>query len=97
MVFESECLERFHQPGIPRAVLGTEPGESCPEVTRGGDGRAAEQPARQDAVGGYADAELGEQRKDPRLGAATDERVLDLQIDDGMHRVSATNGVRPYF
>ena len=38
-----------------------------------------------------------EQREDARLGSTTDERVLDLQIADWMHRVRAADGFRADF
>ena len=58
--------------------------------------RAAQQAARQHAVGGHADAELGKAREDLRLGSTTDERILDLQVGDRMHGVRAFDGVDPH-
>ena len=52
----------------------------------------ADQPARQHAIGGDADAELAAGRQDVALDAARDQRVLDLQIGDRMHRVRAADG-----
>src|SRR4030095_2527590 len=47
----------------------------------------ADQSARQDAVGSDCYAELAAGRQNLRLDAARDQRVLDLQIDDRVHRV----------
>jgi hypothetical protein len=41
---------------------------------------SADQPARQHAIGGDADAELPASRQDLVLDAARDQRVFDLQI-----------------
>jgi hypothetical protein len=47
-----------------------------------------EQPARQHAVGGDADAELAARGQDRRLDAAREQRVLDLQVADRANRRS---------
>ena len=54
---------------------------------------AGEETAREHAVGGRRDAELGERGEDRRLGAAADERVLDLQIADRVHLRGAADGL----
>ena len=48
-----------------------------------------EEAAGEDAVGGDADPELAAGGQDLLLDPARDQRVLDLQVGDGMH------GVRP--
>jgi hypothetical protein len=54
-------------------------------VPRGAlSGVAADEAARQHAVGGDADAELAHDRQDLLLDAAAEERVLDLQLRDRM-------------
>ena len=45
---------------------------------------AADQPARQHAIGGDADAELAAGRQDVALDAARDQRIFDLQVGDRM-------------
>jgi hypothetical protein len=40
-----------------------------------------------------ASAELGEHREDRALGAAADQGVLDLEVDDGVDGVGAPDGV----
>ena len=89
--------ERVDQPLVALAVLAGEARQVRAEVARRRRLRAAEQAARQHAVGGDADAELGEHAGRSRLRAAADERVLDLQIADRVHRVRAADrvGARP--
>ncbi len=56
---------------------------------------SADQAAREDAVGRDADAELTACGQDGVLDAARDQRVLDLQVGDRMHRGGAADGVAP--
>ncbi len=58
---------------------------------------AAQQPARQYAVRGHADSEFAAHRQNLRLDAARHQRVLDLQVADGRHRMSAANRLRTHF
>ena len=53
---------------------------------------SADQPARQHAIGGDADAEFAAGRQDVALDAARDQRILDLQIGDRVHRMGAPDG-----
>ena len=80
---------------VALAVLAGEARQVGAEVARARRPRAAQQAAREDAVGGDADAELGEQREDLRLRPAADERVLDLQVGDrvdGVRRGGSSRG-----
>ncbi len=54
---------------------------------------AAEQAAREHAVGGHADAELARDGQDPGLDGAGDERVLDLEVADRVDGGGAAQGV----
>ena len=54
---------------------------------------AADQPTREHAVSRDPDPQLAQVGKDPVLDAAGDQRILDLQIADRMHRVRATDRV----
>jgi hypothetical protein len=45
---------------------------------------AADQPARQNAVGGNAKAQVADERQDGVLDPARDQRILDLEIADRM-------------
>ena len=56
---------------------------------------AGEEAAGEDAVGGDADPELAAGGEDLLLDSAREERVLDLQVGDRVHRVRATNRLRP--
>ena len=58
---------------------------------------AADQAARQHAVGGDADAKLAAGRQDLVLDAARDQRIFDLQIADRMHGGGAPDRLRADF
>ena len=56
---------------------------------------AADQAARQHAIGGDADAELAAGGQDRLLDAARDQRIFDLQVDDRMHRGGTADRLGP--
>ena len=60
-------------------------GSRRPASSRSARPVAADQPAREHAVGGHADAELPARGQDLVLDAARDQRVLDLQVADRVH------------
>src|SRR5262249_23399101 len=53
---------------------------------------AADEPARQHAIGRDADAELAAGLQNVALDAARDQRIFDLQVGDRMDRVGAAGG-----
>jgi hypothetical protein len=53
----------------------------------------AEQPAREHIVRGDADAQVAQRGQDLRLDATRDQRVLDLQVGDRVHRVRPADRV----
>ena len=55
----------------------------------------ADQAAREDAIGGDADAELAADGEDFLLDAPRDQRVLDLQVGDRMDGIGAADRLRP--
>jgi hypothetical protein len=56
---------------------------------------AREEPAREDAVGRDADPQLAAGGKNLLLDPAREERVLDLQVGDRVHRVRAPDRLGP--
>ena len=54
---------------------------------------AGEKTAGEDAVGGESDPELAAGRQDLVLDPARDQRVLDLQVGDGVNRVRTPHGL----
>ncbi len=58
---------------------------------------AADQAARQDAIGRDADAEFAAGLQDAALDAARDQGIFDLQVGDGMHGRRAAEGFRSHF
>ena len=57
----------------------------------------ADQPARQHAIGGDADAKDAARRQDVVLDAARDERIFHLHVGDRMHGGRAPDGRRAHF
>ena len=90
-----EPAQRLHEREVALEVLAREAGRRGAEVVRGERRRplprpvTGEQAAGEDAVGGEADPELAAGGQDLVLDPARDERVLDLQVGDGVHRVRA--------
>ena len=85
--------KRLDELEVALEVLAAEAGRVAAEVRGAGLAVAApvaaEQPARENAVGGDADPELLAGRQDLGLDPARDQRVLDLQVADRMGRVGA--------
>ena len=79
--------QRLDQREVAVDVLAAEAGRMVAEIARRRPVLrpvAADETARKHAIGGDADAELAAGGQDVVLDAARDQRIFDLQVDDGV-------------
>jgi hypothetical protein len=89
----------FHQCEVAFEVLALESGPVPAAVGGAAAGRCpvtADQASRQHAVGGDPDPELTARLQQFAFDVAGDERVLDLQVIDRVHRMSPPQRIRPH-
>src|SRR5271157_4244959 len=82
---------------VPGQVVAAETREAGANVSRRGRLRARQQPPRQRPIRCRANAQFIEYRKDLRLGSTAHQRVLDLQVHNGMRRGCAPYGLWTHF
>ena len=82
---------------IPFEVAAGEAGQMAAEVARAPRLRSGEESARQHPVGGHPHAQGGERGEDVGFGSAADQRILDLEVGNGVDTMRAADRLGAHF
>src|SRR5690606_29602110 len=91
-----EGTELLHEHGVLLARLAREPREMGAGVSRAARRAPAQEPSPEHTEERSADAELAKHREDLVLRRTSRERVLHLNVRDGMRRVRPANRLRSH-
>jgi hypothetical protein len=88
-------IQRLDERSIARQIVAHEPRHVGAKIAAGSERKSGQQAARQHATSRDSDSQLAKGGEDAPFRSAANQRVFDLQIADGVHRMRATNGFVP--